>query len=358
MSRYRTNGAPFERLSRRPEGAQHHGVSAESISIVLAGRRGGGGDRRSPSGQPRRRPRSAISMSSISSLPTPSYAPTAALIQATDGNFYGTTRDFGAGMIFRMTPAGTVTILHAFRSGAMEGADAAAPLIQASDGNFYGTTASGGASNRGTVFKMTPAGAFTLLHAFTAMEGSGPTAALVEATDGNFYGSTPAGPSAAGTVFMMTPGGVVTVLHTFTGLESGSPSGLIQASDGNFYGTLSNGSLASIFRMSSTGSVTILHTFPAGAGPGTSLIQASDGALYGATSGNLPLRRARCSRSRSPAPSPSCMHSTGVMERLRRPRFSRRRTATSMARPAPAGLTRSVRPAGSARCSRWRRTAP
>ena len=71
--------------------------------------------------------------------------PTTSLIQATDGNFYGTTPDGGSGFgtVFRMTPSGTVTVLHDF-AGGTDGADPEASLIQATDGNFYGTTAGGG----------------------------------------------------------------------------------------------------------------------------------------------------------------------------------------------------------------------
>src|SRR5579862_5033666 len=68
--------------------------------------------------------------------------PDAALIQATDGNFYGTTRDGVSdfGTVFQMTPSGTVTFLHSFTGGTTDGASPRAPLIQATDGNFYGTT--------------------------------------------------------------------------------------------------------------------------------------------------------------------------------------------------------------------------
>lgn len=86
---------------------------------------------------------------------------------------------------------GAYTVLHSF-SGGTDGSSPAAALIQAADGNFYGTTASGGASDFGTVFRMTPAGTVLVLHAFVGgtADGSNPQAALVQATDGNFYGTT------------------------------------------------------------------------------------------------------------------------------------------------------------------------
>ena len=218
----------------------------------------------------------------------------ASLIQATDGNFYGTT-EFGlnSGTLFKMTPAGILTVLHEFTRNKTDGANPGAPLIQAADGDFYGTTIVGGASDVGTVFKMTATGTVTVLHAFARTDGSFPRAALIQAADGNFYGTTPSGGAeGAGVAFMMTPAGVLTVLHSFSGTdELGTPtSGLIQATDGSFYGTAFLGSTfgslddgkASVFRMTAAGSVTVLSTVTTHNGPATGLIQATDGSLYGA----------------------------------------------------------------------------
>src|ERR1700685_2388079 len=102
-------------------------------------------------------------------------APRAALIQATDGNFYGTTVEGGAmgdGTVFKITPSGTLTILHSF-----DGTDGFSPggaLIQATNGNFYGTTAFGGANGRGTVFEITPSGTLTTLASFNIQGGAHP----------------------------------------------------------------------------------------------------------------------------------------------------------------------------------------
>ena len=75
-----------------------------------------------------------------------------------------------------------------------DGWEAIAALVQASDGNFYGTTEAGGAYGYGSVFKMTPAGMLTTLYSFCSQpnctDGAGPSAPLVQATDGNFYGTT------------------------------------------------------------------------------------------------------------------------------------------------------------------------
>jgi uncharacterized repeat protein (TIGR03803 family) len=84
-------------------------------------------------------------------------SPDNALMQATDGNFYGTTLRGASdgGTIFKMTPAGVVTVVHSFVGGATDGLWPRGGLIQASDGNLYGTTDAGGATNHGTLFKMT-----------------------------------------------------------------------------------------------------------------------------------------------------------------------------------------------------------
>src|SRR2546427_9623107 len=116
--------------------------------------------------------------------------PQAPLIQGTDGNFAGPTVSggtFGAGTVFQLTPAGTLTVLYAF-TGGTDGAGPVAGVIQAADGNFYGTTSQGGASNTGTVFQLTPAGTLTVLYAFTGgPDGATPYAGLIQGADGHFY---------------------------------------------------------------------------------------------------------------------------------------------------------------------------
>jgi uncharacterized repeat protein (TIGR03803 family) len=107
----------------------------------------------------------------------------------TDGNFYGTTvgNSIGLGTVFRMTPQGKITILHQF-SGT-DGSNPIGQLIQANDGNFYGTAKTGGSGAQGVAYKLTPAGAFTVLHNFANNgQGMSPIAGLVQATDGKFYG--------------------------------------------------------------------------------------------------------------------------------------------------------------------------
>ena len=106
--------------------------------------------------------------------------------------------------MFKITPAGAETVLYSFTNAGVDGANPFAGLIQASDGNFYGTTEFGGTSGYGTVFKITPAGAETVLYSFTnaGVDGGYPQAGLIQGSDGNLYGTTFfGGTGSVGTVF-------------------------------------------------------------------------------------------------------------------------------------------------------------
>ena len=148
--------------------------------------------------------------------------PQSSLVRATDGNFYGTTYAGGSGnsrmlgTVFKITPAGTLTTLHSFQGPFSDGSTPFASLVQGTDGNFYGTTASGGSIGIGTVFKMTPSGTLTILHSFSGADGALPESELVQASDGNFYGTTSqVGLNGVGTVFKITPAGTLTTLNSF-----------------------------------------------------------------------------------------------------------------------------------------------
>ncbi len=232
--------------------------------------------------------------------------PLAGLIQGKDGNLYGTTSRGGAntctlrpgyrvscGTVFKITTSGVVTTLASFKQAT--GFAPAAALIQASDGNFYGTTPDGGVSTdpgTGTVFKVTPTGTLAVLHIFEGADGERSFAGLVQGTDGNLYGTTSFGganTSYSGTVFKITLSGTLTTLHSFDGADgSGADAGLIQGTDGNFYGTTSgfgNNNLGTVFRITPSGTLTVLHSFEGTDGQLSyaPLVEGSNGDLYGTT---------------------------------------------------------------------------
>jgi len=168
--------------------------------------------------------------------------PLAGFVQALDGNLYGTTENGGLydrGTVFKITPAGVLTTIYSFCSqpGCTDGAYPSAGLTLAFDGTFYGTTHNGGDNDWGTVFKITPGGTLTTLHSFNNTDGVDPGAGLVLGSDGNFYGTTTGGTALnGGTVFKITPGGTLTTLNS-SFLNAAEPWGLVQGADGNFYGT-------------------------------------------------------------------------------------------------------------------------
>ncbi|MGH9206790.1 MAG: choice-of-anchor tandem repeat GloVer-containing protein, partial [Acidimicrobiales bacterium] len=222
------------------------------------------------------------------------------------GNLYGTTGSGGAsndGVVFKLTPGGTETVLHSFAGGASDGSLPAAGLIADSSGNLYGTTSEGGASNNGVVFKLSPDGTETVLHTFAggSSDGANPRAGLIADSSGNLYGTTGSGgASNDGVVFKLTPGGTETVLHTFMGGGDGAfpLAGLIADSSGNLYGTTESGGgtgciagfgCGTVFKLSPGGTETVLYSFKGGpsdgAQPFAGLYADSSGNLYGTTSG-------------------------------------------------------------------------
>jgi uncharacterized repeat protein (TIGR03803 family) len=231
--------------------------------------------------------------------------PYAGLVQAADGESYGTTKlggTYNYGTVFKISSGGTLTTLHSFdhTAGGTDGAYPYAGLVQATDGDFYGTTLYGGTYNDGTVFKISPGGTLMTLWSFCSesqcADGGYPYAGLVQATDGNFYGTTADGGAVGkGTVFQITPGGTLTTIYSFGGCPTGCnpKTGLVQATDGNFYGTSAFGAYGggTLFQITPEGTLTTLYSFcpqpPScadGNGPDSTLLQATNGEIYGTTS--------------------------------------------------------------------------
>lgn len=240
------------------------------------------------------------------------------LTLGSDGNFYGVAQNSGTfeeGTLFKMTPAGAVTLLVDFATlpGATHPYYPRGGLVLGTDGNFYGTTSEGGsAADAGTVFRMTPGGAFTVMAAFrgqqTYNEGDYPVGRLVRGNDGAYYGITRSGGTqGAGTAFRFTLEGGLTYLTNFgggPGSEVGThpEGGLTLGTDGNFYGVTSGGgtkNYGTVFRLTPAGVLTTLHSFQGGGGttpiniggttvraggnPYASLTQVADGNFYGTT---------------------------------------------------------------------------
>jgi uncharacterized repeat protein (TIGR03803 family) len=169
------------------------------------------------------------------------------LMQASNGNLYGAFQGGGTnncGGIFELTTSGVLLNDFSFPCGKGPGSPNG-PLVQASDGNFYGTTTAGGKKGYGTIFRMNPNGAVTVFYSFLggSQDGKIPDGGLVQATDGNLYGTTSEGGAhSCGTLYQISTAGVYKLLYSFaqgTGkLESG---GLLQHTNGLLYGTAFEG---------------------------------------------------------------------------------------------------------------------
>lgn len=222
--------------------------------------------------------------------------PTGGLTLGTDGNFYGTTQQGGThqmGTAFKVTPTGTITILHNFNAF-VDGAFPWGPPILASDGNFYGTTSGGGINGHGVVYKMTTAGTVNKIYQFDVTHGFSPIAPPTQGIDGFLYIPVSEGGTLyCGTILQMSTAGVINNTYDFPCGAGGSfPIGpLVQASNGNFYSTTQDGGTngeGTIYQVTPGLAVTVLHSFGATFGDGTfpsaGLLLATDGNYYGASS--------------------------------------------------------------------------
>ena len=207
------------------------------------------------------------------------------LMLASNGKFYVTTNG-GHGGIYQVTTAGTATVLYTFTGGA-DGGNPVAGLVEAGDGNLYGTTQAGGTSNLGTVFKITPTGTLTTIHSFAGdTDGQHPTSTMAVGTDGKIYGVL------QNDVFSVTTNGVYSIVHQFVGSEGGGSyqlCHLMRASDGNVYGETQGGANndGSIYEIDATGNFIALGSMSGenGDSPFAGLAEGPNGALYGVSQG-------------------------------------------------------------------------
>jgi len=233
--------------------------------------------------------------------------PLGPLIQARDGNLYGTTVRGGSrnsGVVFRISTAGTFETLHSFCSetNCADGKYPFSGVIQAADGNFYGTTREGGIGRGGTIFEITAAGTLSVIHSFClapCTDGVDPEAGLVQAPDGSFYGTTFWGPGPGwGTLFHLDTSGEVTVLYSFCPdngacLNGANPEALVLSANGNLYGTTFIGGAppgsGTFFSFSPAGKLSTIVSFCQDAtcygNPKGPVFQASNGDFYGVTGG-------------------------------------------------------------------------
>jgi uncharacterized repeat protein (TIGR03803 family) len=241
-------------------------------------------------------------------------------VLASDGNLYGVTSaggsnagdlkggdTFGSGTVYKLTLGGKLTTLYTF-CPSLPCIDGRGPngLIQASDGNFYGTTSDGGRFKEGTIFKVTPSGKYTVLYSFCALancrDGELPTFPPLQGIDGNFYGTAAGGASGAGVVYELNASGTFTVLYNFCNYGSGHcpggsvPTNIVQDAHGNLFGTTEfggssetgeNAGYGVVFEITPTNQYIVLQSFDFNhQNPTAGLILANDGNLYGVNQGS------------------------------------------------------------------------
>jgi len=239
--------------------------------------------------------------------------PYARVVRDSAGNLYGTTYSGGSancttefgpgcGTVYRVDAAGVETVLHAFTGGA-EGSNPYGGVLVAATGDLYGTADLGGnltcpghgESGCGTLFKLDPAGTYTVLHTFHGgMDGATPLGDLIRDAAGNLYGTTAVGGSqgaiGSGTIYRLGAGGKITVLHRFVGFDGYCPVGsLLRDSAGNLYGTTWAGGAQDwgvVFKLGKNGTFSVLHEFDGrgeGGGAQSGLVADAGNNLYGTT---------------------------------------------------------------------------
>jgi len=243
--------------------------------------------------------------------------PRGPMVMDAAGNLYGTAEsggdlpdcsEIGCGTIFKLDPAGNLTVLYSF-SGGSDGALPVGNIVLDSQGNLYGIASQGGSTDCvgggcGTLYKLDTSGTLTILHVFHSEDliGCFPFGGLISDRTGNLYGTTNAcGPGNNGTVFKLAPNGQIKALYTFKGGTDGSGSAapLLQDAAGNLYGTTEFGGdlsctllgfqigCGTVFKLDRTGNETVLYRFEGmqdGGFPQAGLVMDAAGRLYGTAS--------------------------------------------------------------------------
>ncbi len=219
------------------------------------------------------------------------------LTLASDGNYYGTVTNkqdnlgtVDAGELFKLTPNGTRTLLHAFNGTTDGGYPTSAP-IEASDGNLYGVAHGLFYTDVSTIYKYTRGGVFSIIYTTTHDTGTG-CDRVIQGNDGNLYTACSAGGSnyhfyGNGTILKLSTAGTVLQTYKLAGGASGvSPSLLINGPDGDIYGSAYGAGIGQgvLFRFTPQGQYTVIHTFGQTQGAaqyGAVTEVGSDGNLYG-----------------------------------------------------------------------------
>lgn len=222
------------------------------------------------------------------------------------GNFYGTTMTggdptckllqyyHGCGIIFKLTAAGKFSVLHTFSNKGSDGAiPSAGGALLLDGGNLLGTTYMGGRYGKGTIFKISTTGSFSLVFSFGKTLDAGSPASGLLLMGGNLYGTSYGGTTSFGAVYKVDPHGKETVLHSFKGAPDGELPNPVLVSDnaGNLYGTTGGGGnnyLGTVFKVNTDGTETVIYSFSGatdGDQPAAGLTWDAAGNLYGTTWG-------------------------------------------------------------------------
>ncbi len=215
-------------------------------------------------------------------------------ILATDGNFYGITFQSSSsnGAIYKVTPAGNLTIVHTFGGG---DSIPVGPLSQATDGNLYGAVlTAAGFGNRGGLFKVGLSGSgYKIIYGFVDATGFGPNTGVVQGSDGKLYGATSAGgTNSNGVIYRVSTSGTgYTVLYNLASTSTdGAPNTLIRATNGNLYGSSfggGNGNQGDIWELTSANAYSdylFSNSTNLGSNPAGPVVQHTNGTIYGTNS--------------------------------------------------------------------------